>query len=303
MNYARRIAGLSLALLALPLLAACPLTPDQRVKQALDFAFLEVRNVTVDLSGIPLSAVPQDLFERDCGKVTKVVMNGCGLTSLPIDFFARFPELRELSLVDNAIEELPDGIDLCPRLHTLYLEGNRLRSLPDDLGKLRELRLLLLANNSLSSIVDLSPLAPTLESLDLSGNPLGTTLGSLPEFDALLNLNLARTGLASFDARIVARSPLLELDLSGNGLAEAPDLPFAGLRFLRLADNSLASFPDTSKCGSLVELDLSRNPLADVDASRLPESLETLIVTGSPASSKIAERLSTLRPELKVVTE
>src|SRR5579863_8094785 len=103
-----------------------------------------------------------------------------GLTTLPRNFFAildsdaAIERLTTLSLADNDLSYLPDGIGKCTQLKDLYLFDNQLTYLPEQIGNLTQLRDLNVANNKLTKLPKSLSQLTELRTINLNDNPLST---------------------------------------------------------------------------------------------------------------------------------
>ena len=82
-------------------------------------------------------------------------------------------KLQVLRFSGNEIESIPHDIDVClPHLKSLYLDENRLSSIPASLGNLKQLKRLNLRKNQLTFLPDSLAQLSNLEALILSSNQL-----------------------------------------------------------------------------------------------------------------------------------
>ena len=160
-------------------------------------------NITLDnKSHLPETLEILDLSENsitdlnpinNLKNLKKLLLKRNRLGNLASNFAASFPNLQELDLSGNAIQELPD-IFLLPHLRELNLEGNDLTELPKDILNLNLLHTLNLRDNDIESLTVFNELPPlskdnknsgkltNLRSLDLSGSPLSRCrLSEIPD--------------------------------------------------------------------------------------------------------------------------
>ena len=124
-------------------------------------------------SGNPFSHLPPVL--GDCAALSQVGFRGCGVRDVPAE--ALPPNLRWLTLTDNAITDLPSAIGERPLLQKLMLAGNRLRALPNSLAEASNLELLRLAANDFAALPPWLTDLPRLAWLAWAGNPFETRPG------------------------------------------------------------------------------------------------------------------------------
>ncbi len=164
---------------------------------------------TLWLNGNALTELPEAVF-RDLSRLVDLNLGFNSLTALPEGVFDGLSALQALGLHENSLMELPRGlfVELSgtprqpARLDSLWLQGNRLRTLPEDVFRgLGNLRALLLNRNSLVAL------------------PEGVFRG-LSHLQVLL---LSDNSIASLPEEIFqGLSRLEELRLDGNRLAALP---------------------------------------------------------------------------------
>jgi hypothetical protein len=106
-----------------------------------------------------------------CASLSQIGMRSVGLREVPGE--ALPPNLRWLTLTDNAIERLPDALGERPLLQKLLLAGNRLAALPDALANAENLELIRLAANRFETLPPWLTGLPSLAWLSYAGSPVG----------------------------------------------------------------------------------------------------------------------------------
>ena len=146
----------------------------------------------------------------------------CGLTTFPREIF-----------------------DLADTLEILNLTGNRLSSLPEDLGRLRRLRILFCSENEFTHLPAVLGQCPNLSMVGFKSNRIGHVGDdAIPE--ALRWLILTDNRITRLPSAIGRCLRLQKLMLAGNLLEELPSEMAAceSLELLRLAANRLETLPD-----------------------------------------------------------
>lgn len=179
-------------------------------------------------------------------------LENCGLKKLPPGV-ARFPELRQLTLKNNALKTLPPAaLARLPALENLNVAHNRLSALPEELAALSRLEVLNLSYNALAALPDALADLARLKRLYLTGNALREIPPALAELDSLEVLLLNTNHLAQFPAFLGTLPHLRHLALDRNPLAPLSSLGagFPALERLHL-DRAAASPALLAECEAL----------------------------------------------------
>lgn len=219
-------------------------------------------------------------------------MDNCSVETFEKPQFEGASNLMGLFLANNLIRDIPKNIFLgAGNLNTLSLSGNLLRNLHNQsFNALKELKTLDLSHNKIENL-PLAIFAPMrkLMELNLSNNQLTT----MPEqiFEKTPNLtkiNLSYNKFLKFESEYFKSHPKLSLlDISGNPLVDATinfdildtllanecDLHkltvYGYIKEVELRNNSLQDIPVFPNAANITALDLSVNPIANLDVASL----------------------------------
>lgn len=143
------------------------------------------------------------------------------------------------------LTELPNEVfDLADSLEVLNLSGNRMRSLPKQLPRLRKLKVLFASDNDFMVMPEVLGDCPNLQVVGFKANHIAhVPAAALPP--ALRWLILTDNALCSLPAQLGQRPALQKLMLAGNHLQALPDsLQNARrLELLRTPANGLTELP------------------------------------------------------------
>ncbi|MDZ4679933.1 MAG: leucine-rich repeat domain-containing protein [Saprospiraceae bacterium] len=194
-------------------------------------------------------------------------LSSCKLVQIPEEI-ANLEKLHTLILNDNAVRRLPNSIARLP-LRVVSLETNALTAIPEVLFQLPQLRELSLAGNFLRELpVPLFEMK-YLEKLNISDNQIAALPEDIGKLKALRQLKTGNNPLSKLPPQLFQCRKLEELALTGNRLTKIPGAigQLTLLENLDLSNNELAALPvEISCCQQLRRLNLNRNKL-----TKLPE--------------------------------
>lgn len=192
--------------------------------------------------------------EYSSPKITKAVAQASSSGWQELNLFA-------CGVQDNDLRKLlgEPGVN---RLRILYLERNRLSTLPAELGHLSRLTHLNLESNQLSTLPPEIGRLAALRELNLNGNQLSTLPPEIGRLTALTDLDLAGNQLSALPPEIGQLTALTHVDLESNLLSTLP--PDIGrlttLTELNLENNDLSTLPpEIDRLSALTSLFLDKN--------------------------------------------
>mmetsp|Transcript_6782 Transcript_6782/g.23847 ORF Transcript_6782/g.23847 Transcript_6782/m.23847 type:complete len:288 (-) Transcript_6782:291-1154(-) len=159
------------------------------------------------------------------------------LTSFP-ESALDIPNLRVLHIERCGITSLPSKIEkLSTSLQRLNLPGNKLLSLPLELGRLRFLQVLDCSSNGLTTLPDAFEELNKLKEVNASKNKLEVVPVSLGKANSLRLLDLSSNRISRLPAELGKLANLEDLNVSSNSLAALPQ-EFGELKRLKRLDAS-----------------------------------------------------------------
>ncbi|MBK4990471.1 NEL-type E3 ubiquitin ligase domain-containing protein [Pseudomonas sp. S36] len=185
----------------------------------------------LSLINLNLASLPELPGHIDFPQIRALVIRDVPITHVPTDFLRAFSGLRELTLSNNRLLQVPVGLAYLVELRSLRLGHNRIR----------------LNRNALDVMNGL----PHLRSLDLSYNPLGAFHVRYNQLPHLVELNLRHCQLGEWPSGLELCAGLERADLRDNQLGLVPQ--------------AILAMPHVQRLGLLVD----RNRLSMADIQQL----------------------------------
>lgn len=183
---------------------------------------LEALNIA---SGMPLTSLPMEI--GSCKAVHTLWAWGLGLTSISRFALPAGGALTYLYLDRNKLVTLPDSITQLPALRGLNVGCNSLTSLPENIGALTALQSIGLEHNKLKALPESFCNLISLRVVHLERNKLRALPASLSSLVSLERLFVSGNDLTSLPPRIYSLPNLRTLSVASN-LVRAPSLSSRG---------------------------------------------------------------------------
>lgn len=211
---------------------------------------------------------------------------------------------RRLDLTASNLEQLPPEVfGLANTLEVLSLNGNGLRTLPHDLGRLHRLRIVFCSDNPFERLPESLGDCPALEMVGFKACRItDVPAQALPP--RLRWLILTDNRIDRLPQAVGERPYLQKLMLAGNRLASLPETlaGAARLELLRLSANRFEALPSwLTGLPNLAWLALGGNPLdwRTVDASPLPVRHWSSLRLGPCLGEGASGRIYRVEPDAK----
>jgi Leucine-rich repeat (LRR) protein len=192
------------------------------------------------------------------------------MTNDAMDTIAQLPSLKELRLSENALTgELSVSILGLKQVEILDLSGNKLASLPQEIGSLRHLRILNVSKNQLKSLPMTSLCQVPLQSLLASKNNMsGTFFTQDTVMSKLQDLDISVNSITLFASMSVSLPVIRELNVGYNRIAALPNIStWTTLTTLYAENNKLKDVPEGFvELTSLRTADFSSNDFPRLDS-------------------------------------
>ena len=227
--------------------------------------------------------------EKNSGNVKFLNVADNDIEEIDADAIGAYRQLECLDVSRNKIKSLK-GLEGCGGLIVIDASQNLLRSIAPIAG-LSRLKSLNVARNRLKKI-DIGGVLKSLTILDVSGNKIGD-LSFARFFPGLKSLNVDYCEIENLDG-VSALKELKVLSCEGNMIEVVPELNVSKLNLKR---NRVKNLEQLVGCGSLIEADVSQNPLEDRDSEQQNASLKRLVVSETRISR--CQWISRMFPKLE----
>ncbi|ODQ77915.1 hypothetical protein BABINDRAFT_163286 [Babjeviella inositovora NRRL Y-12698] len=271
-------------------------------------------------------------FENVLPSLAVLNLSGAKITSLPVEFIAKIPNIEKLVLDKNHLVSMPSEIGRLSKLVYLSCYANNLESIPAEIGGLTSLQYLDLHSNNLQALPESIWQLSSLYILNLSSNSLDSFPRPTPVMGrahSAVSLAQMKASFSDLSARRLsdwsqsstlagpnssrrnsAAAPLTALSKKKGSISSASDERSSwtndqqqtlaeSLLVLKMGDNNLSDeiFESVSLLTELKTLDLSYNELIEIPngALRRMSKLTNLYLSGNELASLPADDFEYLK--------
>eukprot|EP01029_Cantina_marsupialis_P012227 TRINITY_DN2702_c0_g2_i2.p1 TRINITY_DN2702_c0_g2~~TRINITY_DN2702_c0_g2_i2.p1 ORF type:complete len:426 (-),score=107.06 TRINITY_DN2702_c0_g2_i2:546-1823(-) len=223
--------------------------------------------LSVDLSRQRLHTVPDRL--RSFTQITSLLLNANKLMNDSLGLISTCIRLRKLVLSDNFITgNLHPSIGLLVELEELYLDGNCINSLPEEIGNCKQLTKINIKGNQLTCLPKSTNQWIHMISFDGSSNEFVDFPESIVSFTSLKNLRMNDNKIKALPEDLSALTDLETFDMMTNQLEIADSLSqLNSLKRINVSKNLLKSLPDFKSLSKLRELHAFKNQITEIPNS------------------------------------
>ncbi|MBX3738618.1 MAG: leucine-rich repeat domain-containing protein [Candidatus Didemnitutus sp.] len=212
-----------------------------------------------------------------------------GLSELTVDDAGQKRPITEVAhlhlfLNRNRIESLPEELGRLKQVKFLYLEFNRLQTLPLALRQMDALEGMYFTSNRFTTVPPFVYTMRKLKKLQFSRNQLSELPPEIGHLTELRHLNLSGNRIATVPATIGRLTRLRVCDLSDNQISELPT-EFGQVKIvnqLRVRNNPLTTLPE-GFADMRATIDITGTK---IDPAKLSPGLRARIGTEKPPGSK-----------------
>lgn len=228
---------------------------------------VDMSSERIDTRGWVLHGLPRELWRTQ--SIKRLNISGQNLKTC--DKIIQLPNLEELDISENEIQELPYGISKCANLRILIAFKNQLTLLPKSIGKLTQLTQLNCYNNKIEKVPEEINLLTNLEQLNFGS----TLITSLPAMHNLVKLKFIKCQMCkihTIENSWEKLTSLEEIVFNTNQLEKLPKLPVS-IRDIDVVGNKLESLDEALEgCVNLRELKANQNKLTAFPVAPLQSS-------------------------------
>eukprot|EP00116_Pleurobrachia_bachei_P005369 sb/3465631/ len=248
-----------------------PETPDTEILTDEDKRNAIITTITLDVSNKHLKEVPKTI--KNFTNIEFLYLSNNDIKTIPDNFFQHLPQLKWLDFRHNLLVRIPAAIGDHRELRTLLLQGNKIQTLPIEIGNI-----------------------PTLTGLNIADNPLSFPPGNILTEGTQKILQFLRQELKNENLLL----PELEIQLGDLSVTDQPDNGYLGRKHAN-ANHNLTNYSrprPTPGGGGAWELSYHQrerhgappSPLCRTISSRLPARSRTSLGGGPTTPDQWTKR-------------